>query len=97
LIWINPRIGRISDIVATAEISVFRKGCSMSDKEKAEKDQAQRLRDAFEGLQGRRPTTDRELSGWPRRKAKPQQRLNPPLCLAGAKDGPDIGCGRIAD
>ena len=36
----------------------------MSDKEKAEKDQAQRLRDAFEGMQGRRPTTDRELNEW---------------------------------
>jgi len=36
----------------------------MSEKEKAEKTEAQILRDAFEGMKGRQPTSDRELQQW---------------------------------
>jgi len=35
----------------------------MSEQEK-EKSQAQILRDAFEGMKGRQPTSDRELDQW---------------------------------
>ena len=36
----------------------------MSEKEKTEKSESQILRDAFEGMKGRQPTSDRELSQW---------------------------------
>jgi hypothetical protein len=36
----------------------------MSDKEKAEKAQAQMLRDIFEGIKGRPPRSDQELNEW---------------------------------
>ena len=36
----------------------------MSEKEKSEKAQAQILRDAFEGMKGRQPRSDRELNEW---------------------------------
>ncbi len=36
----------------------------MSDKEEAEKAQAQTLRDIFEGIKGRPPRTDQELEEW---------------------------------
>lgn len=36
----------------------------MSDKEKAPKTGAEFLRDAFEGMKGRRPTSDDELNRW---------------------------------
>ena len=36
----------------------------MSDKDKAEKAQAKRLLDLFEGSNGRLPKTDRELHEW---------------------------------
>jgi len=36
----------------------------MSDKEKATKTQAQFIRDAFEGLKGRQPTSEDELNQW---------------------------------
>jgi hypothetical protein len=35
-----------------------------NEKEKAEKAEAQILRDAFEGMKGRQPTSDRELTEW---------------------------------
>jgi hypothetical protein len=35
-----------------------------NEKEKAEKTEAQILRDAFEGMKGRQPTSDRELTEW---------------------------------
>jgi hypothetical protein len=34
------------------------------EKKKAEKTQAQILSDAFEGMKGRRPESDRELNEW---------------------------------
>jgi hypothetical protein len=34
------------------------------EKKKAEKTQAQMLSDAFEGMKGRRPESDRELNEW---------------------------------
>ena len=37
---------------------------AMSEKEKSEKTQAQILRDAFEGMKGRQPRSDRELNEW---------------------------------
>jgi hypothetical protein len=36
----------------------------MSEKEKAAKTRDQFLRDAFEGMKGRRPTSDNELNQW---------------------------------
>jgi hypothetical protein len=36
----------------------------MSEGKKAEKTQAQILSDAFEGMKGRRPTSDQELDEW---------------------------------
>lgn len=36
----------------------------MSEKEKAAKTQAQFLRDAFEGMKSRQPTSDDELNKW---------------------------------
>jgi hypothetical protein len=36
----------------------------MSEKEKAAKSRAQFLRDAFEGMKGRRPTSEDELKKW---------------------------------
>ena len=36
----------------------------MSEKEKAAKTQAQFLRDAFEGMKSRQPTSDDELNQW---------------------------------
>lgn len=36
----------------------------MSEKEKAAKNRGQFLRDAFEGMKGRQPTSDDELSQW---------------------------------
>ena len=36
----------------------------MSEKEKAAKTQAQFLRDAFEGMKSRQPTSDDELNRW---------------------------------
>ena len=37
---------------------------SEDEKEKAEKTQAQILRDAFEGMKGRQPGSDQELNDW---------------------------------
>ena len=37
---------------------------SDDEKEKAEKTQAQILRDAFEGMKGRQPRSDQELNEW---------------------------------
>ena len=37
---------------------------SESEKEKAEKTQAQMLLNAFEGMKGRQPRSDQELSEW---------------------------------
>ena len=37
---------------------------SDDEKEKAKKTEAQILRDAFEGMKGRQPTSDRELTEW---------------------------------
>jgi hypothetical protein len=37
---------------------------SEDEKEKAEKTQAQILRDAFEGMKGRQPRSDQELNEW---------------------------------
>jgi hypothetical protein len=37
---------------------------SNNEKEKAKKTEAQILRDAFEGMKGRQPTSDRELTEW---------------------------------
>jgi hypothetical protein len=37
---------------------------SRDKKDKAEKTQAQILRDAFEGMKGRQPKSDRELNDW---------------------------------
>jgi len=36
----------------------------MTDKEKAPKTEAEFLRDAFEGMMGRQPTSDDELNRW---------------------------------
>jgi hypothetical protein len=36
----------------------------MSDEKKAEKTQVQILSDAFEGMNGRRPKSDKELNEW---------------------------------
>jgi len=36
----------------------------MSKEKKAEKTQVQILRDAFEGMKGRQPKSDRELNEW---------------------------------
>jgi hypothetical protein len=36
----------------------------MNEKETAAKTQTQFLRDAFEGMKGRRPTSDAELNQW---------------------------------
>lgn len=36
----------------------------MSENEKAAKTRAQFLRDAFEGMKGRQPTSDNELNQW---------------------------------
>jgi hypothetical protein len=36
----------------------------MSEKEKAEKTQAQILRDVFEGMKGRQPRSEQELKEW---------------------------------
>ena len=36
----------------------------MSEEKKAEKTQAQILRDAFEGMKGRQPKSDQELKEW---------------------------------
>jgi hypothetical protein len=36
----------------------------MNEKEKSEKTQVQILRDAFEGMKGRQPTSDQELNEW---------------------------------
>lgn len=36
----------------------------MSEKEKAPKTEAEFLRDAFEGIKGRQPTSDDELKRW---------------------------------
>ena len=37
---------------------------SEDEKEKAEKTQAQILRDVFEGMKGRQPRSDQELNEW---------------------------------
>ena len=37
---------------------------SEDEKEKAEKTQAQILRDVFEGMKGRQPRSDQELNDW---------------------------------
>jgi hypothetical protein len=37
---------------------------SKDEKKKAEKTEAQILRDAFEGMKGRQPKSDRELNDW---------------------------------
>jgi hypothetical protein len=37
---------------------------TMSEEKKAEKTQAQILRDAFEGMKGRQPESDQELNQW---------------------------------
>ena len=37
---------------------------SKTEKEKADKTQAQILRNAFEGLKGRQPRSDQELNEW---------------------------------
>ena len=37
---------------------------TMSEKKKTEKTQAQILSDAFEGMKGRQPKSDRELNEW---------------------------------
>ena len=37
---------------------------SETEKEKAEKVEAQILRNAFEGMKGRQPTSDQELNEW---------------------------------
>jgi hypothetical protein len=36
----------------------------MSENEKAERTQAQILRDTFEGMKGRQPASDQELNEW---------------------------------
>jgi len=36
----------------------------MSEKQKAAKSEIQILRDAFEGMKGRQPTSDQELKDW---------------------------------
>jgi hypothetical protein len=36
----------------------------MSEEEKADKTQAQILRDAFEGMKGHQPKSDQELEAW---------------------------------
>ena len=36
----------------------------MSEEKKTEKKQAQIMRDAFEGMNGRQPNSDRELNEW---------------------------------
>jgi hypothetical protein len=64
LIWINATGSRSALPTKREDILVKTEEVVVSEETKAEKTRVEILRDAFEGMQGRQPKSDRELNEW---------------------------------